>query len=80
MLGRKGVIMLSSLHHIAEQIERHNWSRIIHAPYDAKQSLKHKEISDKLWQDIFIWKQTLEEQAELAKKGNGWERDKLSLS
>jgi hypothetical protein len=72
--------MLSSLHHIAEQIERHNWSRIIHAPYDAKQVEEHKKIVDKLWKEVEVWKQTLEEQAEIAKKGNGWERDKLTLS
>lgn len=72
--------MLSDLHHLAEQIERHNWSRIIHAPSDWKRSLEHKERADKLWEEVLEWRKTLDEQTEVAKAGNGWDRSKLCLS
>lgn len=72
--------MLSDLHNIAEQIERHNWSRIIHAPSDWKRSLEHKERADALWKEIELWKKTVDEQAEVAKAGNGVDRTKLYLS
>lgn len=71
--------MLSDLHNLAEQIERHNWSRIIYAPSDWKRSLEHKERADKLWQEVLEWRKTLDEQTEVAKAGNGVDRTKLYL-
>lgn len=72
--------MLSSLHHLAEQIERHNWSRIIHAPSDWKQAEEHRIRAEKLWKEVELWRKTLDEQVEVAKKGDGWDRSKLCLS
>jgi hypothetical protein len=72
--------MLSDLHNLAEQIERHNWSRIIHAPSDWKRAQEHKERADKLWEDMLEWRKTLDEQAVVARKGDGVDRNKLYLS
>ena len=72
--------MLSDLHHLAEQIERHTWSQIIHAPSDWQRSLEHKERADKLWLEVLEWRKTLEEQTQVAKAGNGVDRSKLCLS
>jgi hypothetical protein len=77
---RSRAILLSDLHNIASEIERHNWSRIIHAPSDWKRAEEHRVRAEKLWQEVELWKKTLDEQVEVAKKGEGWDRSKLCLS
>ena len=71
--------MLSSLHHFAEQIEKHTWSRICFADCDWQRSLEHKKRADELWKEIEHWKKTVDEQTEVARKGKGVDREKLCL-
>ena len=79
MNGRRYAVALSSLHHLAEQIERHNWCRIVYADTDWKRSLEYKQRADELWKEVDHWRKTLDEQAEVAKYGKGVDRTKLAL-